>query len=371
MRQTVVELLINYGKKLSKNPKIMSMLAESEEANEFLLDNKNAFFFGVIMNQWIDAKRAWTAPYMLFRRMGKLTPEVISVMEVSDLEEVIKRKNSLHRFPRRIAEFLIESSKLLLEKYDGNAENIWNDTPESNKLYKRLTEFHGIGQKKASMTINILVKQLLVPIKNRTDIDVAYDSHIRRVFFRTGLVEDDTLESVILAARELSPDFPAALDFPAWSIGRNCCFPNSPDCENCPLDLVCAKNIKPDVQQVLLRLRRITNSFERFFEKIKSELWSLELKIDKMTRSKSQLGRIYGYCAVDGKDCKHKGEKGHPIRYLLYTDEGVCHLSKAEKSKVEERIGKRREAGEVERKVFSYMNLLEEFKSLKENAWEG
>jgi endonuclease III len=60
--------------------------------------------------------------------------------------------------------------------------------------------------------------------------DVAVDVHVRRVFLRSGLVESDDPVSIILAARELWPDPPAALDSPAWNVGITWCRPTAPEC---------------------------------------------------------------------------------------------------------------------------------------------
>lgn len=49
------------------------------------------------------------------------------------------------------------------------------------------------------------------------------------MFFRTGLILEDSLTAVVESARHLSPPFPAALDFPAWSIAPDGCVPSSPD----------------------------------------------------------------------------------------------------------------------------------------------
>ena len=45
------------------------------------------------------------------------------------------------------------------------------------------------------------------------------------------------------AARHLSPEFPAALDWPAWRIAQIWCHPKEPECAPCPLTRVCAKRM--------------------------------------------------------------------------------------------------------------------------------
>ena len=48
--------------------------------------------------------------------------------------------------------------------YHGDARMIWSDRPSAVELQRRLSEFHGIGQKKAAMAVEILNRDLGVPV---------------------------------------------------------------------------------------------------------------------------------------------------------------------------------------------------------------
>lgn len=63
-------------------------------------------------------------------------------------------------------------------KYDGCAENIWNDKPTSNDLISRLMRFDGIDQKKAARLERMLRNELGVEIRMTQWSEVAYDEHI-------------------------------------------------------------------------------------------------------------------------------------------------------------------------------------------------
>src|SRR5713101_2237036 len=97
----------------------------------------------------------------------------------------------------------------------------------------------GIGQKKAAMAVEILERQLGVPVQRMEGSDIAYDIHTRRVFLRTRLADRDDREHMISVARRLNPTRPGALDMPTWLIGRGWCHPGVPNCEACPLTNVC------------------------------------------------------------------------------------------------------------------------------------
>ena len=75
-------------------------------------------------------------------------------------------------------------------------------------------------------------------------IDIKADVHVIRVFQRTGLTHSKAEEEAIFAARLLNPKFPGELDWPAWKIGKDWCFPTKPQCNSCPLTAVCGKHIK-------------------------------------------------------------------------------------------------------------------------------
>ena len=83
-------------------------------------------------------------------------------------------------------------------------------------------------------------------------IDISVDTHVRRVFGRTGLVESSDLgpehnHRVVYKARELHPKYPAVLDTAAWSIGINYCHAKDPNCKGCPLKSLCTHSRTRDI----------------------------------------------------------------------------------------------------------------------------
>jgi len=223
-------------------------IKESEEftgdldKNEFLFSNPTAFFFGVIFDQQVKAEKAWEAPYELKQRLGHIDVEKIAQMQGEELEKVFREGLCLHRFPGKTAKWIVNASKKIVEEYDGKTKNIWKDVQRPNDLFLRLNDFKGIGQKKGSMAQNILINRMDIEVVNKENMDISYDIHIRRVFLRTGLVNQDNKKDILEIARKLSQDYPGKLDFPAWHIGKNYCRPSQPNCKNCPLEENCEKN---------------------------------------------------------------------------------------------------------------------------------
>ncbi|MFC1505453.1 endonuclease III [Thermoproteota archaeon] len=236
--QRICKALLDYGKSLQKKP-------NPDGWDISKLDNIE-FFYGVIFDQGITAKRAWDAPKELRKRLGHLDPHKIAKMNESTLRKVMRYPKSLHRYWRKMPNWIISASKLLVNRYDGKPENIWNDNPRAGDLQRRFIEFKGISQKKASMATNILVRDKKVQVRglDLSGIDVSGDVQVRRVFLRAGLINVDSVDSAVRAARVLNPKYPGELDNPTWYIGRNFCRPKKPTCSKCAIGSDCSKKIQ-------------------------------------------------------------------------------------------------------------------------------
>lgn len=239
----IVETMLEYGARLEEQSRSQGVsYTPNPVANEFLLTDPFAFLIGVIFDQGIPAERAWAAPYELKQRLGHLDP--LRLMNDGDSVLVaVQDPPKLHRFINNVPEWITLASAQVVGKYQGNAANIWNDNPTAIELLHRLTQFKGIGQKKAAMAVELLARDLGVEIRELQGGDVAYDVHIRRVFLRTGLSILDNVDEIVNSGRENNPDRPGSLDGPAWNIGRNWCRPTYPACPACVLEEVCPKFI--------------------------------------------------------------------------------------------------------------------------------
>jgi len=248
MKEKIRDKLLVYGKKIEHNYTNKTEVSKKEieftpdkEANIFVQRNLLAFLFAVILDQGMKAEKVWAIPFLLKKRLGHLDIKKIAKISHAEIKKVFREKPVLHRFPKVMACRMKSACQLIIEKYDGKVENIWNDKPRSEDLQGRFDEFDGVGQKKASMATNILVRDFGIEVKDRRGIDVSYDIHIRRVFLRTGLVDRDDRDLMVQTARKLNPDYPGALDLPCWQIGRTWCHPKNPDCKNCYLNEYCPK----------------------------------------------------------------------------------------------------------------------------------
>lgn len=243
-KRTIASRLIQFGETADYATSMPGTISFTPipEANDVLVSEPFAFLVAVICDYQIPAERAWAVPYHLRQRLGHLDPSRI-VAEPERVAEAVATRPSLHRYVQRVPEFIVEAARIVIEEYGGDASRIWSDEPTAARLQARLRRFPGISQKKAAMAVEILERDLGVPIREMTGSDIAYDVHVRRVFLRTGLVEVDDQDHMVSTARMIHPQRPGVLDAPAWVIGRTWCRPRNPDCPMCVLDDVCAHRI--------------------------------------------------------------------------------------------------------------------------------
>lgn len=211
-----------------------------EDADRLIREDPFAFLLAVIADMGIRAERAWALPYLLRQRLGYLTPRELAASPAR-VKAAVQQEPKLHRFVNNVPAWLVQAAQIVLDRYQGDAAQIWSGNPTVTALRRRLEDFPGIGQKKAAMAVEILARDLGVPLREMAGSDIAFDVHVRRVFLRTGLASRDEVTHMVAAARALHPQRPGALDLPAWDIGRRWCRPTEPDCPACPLNKACPR----------------------------------------------------------------------------------------------------------------------------------
>ena len=227
--------IISYLSEIEKENSILQGDLLLDEEKQFIKNDPNAFIMGLISDQSVKAELAWSLPYNLYKRLGTFDlNKILQEYSLSDIEEQIKNKPSLHRYPSRIATYIYSAINDLIREYNGNAENIWKGK-SALQIVASLEKFKGISHKKASLGTLILVRDLGIEISDKENIDIAYDIHIRRLFTRLSLVDEDTQENVLEAAKKLYPEFPGKLTTAFWTLGREFCRPTDPSCLICPL----------------------------------------------------------------------------------------------------------------------------------------
>jgi uncharacterized HhH-GPD family protein len=239
--QVIAAAMLRYGRehqqdRAGREPEF----TPHREANRLVIENPFAFLLAVILDEGIQAKRAWRGPHELRLRLGHLDPARIAA-EPDAVRAAVSRPPALHRYVNEAPEWLVRAAAQVVSEYGGDAAAIWSGKPRAADLAARLRRFHRIGQKKSAMAVEILARDLGVPVRELTGSDIAYDVHVRRVFLRTGLAAYDDPQHMIEVAQRLHPERPGELDFPAWLIGRTWCGAGIPRCSGCPLVEVCPR----------------------------------------------------------------------------------------------------------------------------------
>ena len=228
--------IFTYEKNIKEDFNIFKGNLLEPDACSFVTSNMNAFLFGLISDSSVKAEIAWSLPYRLKERLHHFDLNKIANMDIDELTGIIKEKPALHRYPSNIAKYLKAASELLISKYESNASNIWANGASAAEIVSRLEAFKGISHKKAALGSLLLVRDLGIDIKDKENINIAYDIHIRRICLRTGFCSQDTIEDVTMVGKRLLPEFPGRLTSSFWAIGRDICRPTNPLCSECPLN---------------------------------------------------------------------------------------------------------------------------------------
>ncbi len=204
--------------------------------------NPFAFLLAVAFDRGMPWQRAWRIPVEI-DHAGCLDPARLASMDEPDLMKLIDGLAVRPRYgSRQGAKTLSDAARLVCQRFGGDAGAIWNGASPA-EVEKTLREIYGLGPGIASMATRILRDDFGCFKGQECQIDVKPDVHLVRVFRRVGLVEGDSANETIRAARRLNPEFPGQLDWPAWRIGQQWCHATEPDCAACPLIRVCARRI--------------------------------------------------------------------------------------------------------------------------------
>ena len=155
-------------------------------------------------------------------RMLKLakTPKEMKSVNVEDLAKAIYPVG----FYENKAKQIIELSRIIDEELNG-------ECPDE---IEELVKFNGVGRKTANL---VLARGFNKPA-------ICVDVHVHRIFNRLGYVKTKNPEETEFALRKKLP-VKHWIDINTLMVthGQNCCKPQKPNCEECPIEEFCAKNI--------------------------------------------------------------------------------------------------------------------------------
>lgn len=122
------------------------------------------------------------------------------------------------------AKQIIELSRIIDEELGGKCPDEIED----------LIKFNGVGRKTANLVLS----------RGFNKPAICVDVHVHRIFNRLGYVKTKTPEETEFALRAKLPvKYWIDINTLLVTHGQNVCKPQKPDCENCPINKYCAKNV--------------------------------------------------------------------------------------------------------------------------------
>jgi uncharacterized HhH-GPD family protein len=136
-------------------------IAQDEAADDLLSRDPLALLIGMLLDQQFPMERAFAAPRLLADRLGVdgLSAAALADADPDELTRVFQGPPALHRYPGSMAGRTQALCRLLVERYDGRAENLWADVPDGAALLRRVGELPGFGAQKARIFVALLGKR--------------------------------------------------------------------------------------------------------------------------------------------------------------------------------------------------------------------
>jgi uncharacterized HhH-GPD family protein len=130
------------------------------EANELLARDPLALLIGMVLDQQVPLEKAFTSPYVLAQRLGhQPTAKEIADLDPDALVAVFAKPPALHRFPKAMAARVQDVCRALVDRYDGDAAQLWADVADGGELLRRIGSLPGFGKQKAQIFTALLGKQ--------------------------------------------------------------------------------------------------------------------------------------------------------------------------------------------------------------------
>ena len=237
----IVSSLLAFGEQLGP---IETFPALFPAATRLILDDPYAFCLGTCLDRGMQAEIVWTMPYWMRRALGHLDPRRVHRMSREELHVLVqgwpKRPRYHNAAPRTIAEI----TAIVVNEHDGDAAGIWRGKGAA-QVRATFHSVHGVGSGIASMAVLLLERGYGIRFADldRRTMDIKPDVHTRRVLYRLGVASGTDEVDALIAARTLHPEYPGALDFSLWNVGRRWCRAEDPACDACYLTGVCARRI--------------------------------------------------------------------------------------------------------------------------------
>src|SRR5260370_10811313 len=129
-------------------------LPVGDDANALLSRSPLALLIGMLLDQQVTIEKAFSSPAALVERLGhEREAAELAGYDPEALAAVFAERPALHRYPRAMAARVQDLCRLITERYDGDAEQVWAGARSGAELLKRVAELPGFGAQKAQIFV--------------------------------------------------------------------------------------------------------------------------------------------------------------------------------------------------------------------------
>ena len=129
-------------------------------ADALLAEDGNALLVGMILDQQVPMEKAFSGPAVIAERMGgRFDVAAIATMDEDDFVALCAQRPAVHRFPGSMGKRVHQACRVLVEQYDGRAQNLWQQAATGEELHAALVKLPGFGAQKARIFLALLAKQ--------------------------------------------------------------------------------------------------------------------------------------------------------------------------------------------------------------------
>ncbi|MDN5761696.1 MAG: Fe-S cluster assembly protein HesB [Microlunatus sp.] len=135
-------------------------LTGEPDADALLDADPNALLIGMVLDQQVPMEKAFGGPAVIAERMdGRFDVAAIAATDEDVFVALCSAKPAIHRFPASMGKRIRRTCRVLVDDYDGHAENIWSGAATGTEIRTALMALPGFGPEKAAIFTALLGKQ--------------------------------------------------------------------------------------------------------------------------------------------------------------------------------------------------------------------
>ncbi len=215
---------------------------QDPRASILIHTNSYAFCVATCLDRGTKADLIWTIPYWISQISGHFDPLRFYKMPIDEIKVIFLQLPKKPRYINDAPPTFESITKKIVDEFGGDASRIWLNK-HAVDVKRTFMSVYGVGTGIANMAVLLIERMYNIRFSDldRARMDIKPDVHTMRVLYRLGVAAAIQEDEAISAARWINPSYPGEIDSPLWRIGRKWCFATNPDCEHCPMKVVCQR----------------------------------------------------------------------------------------------------------------------------------